>query len=672
MFHHDLGHSGYSTSTAPDTNQTLWTYTTLGGVGSSPTVAGGVVYVGSDDGNVYALNASTGSVVWSYATVYPDENYSFGVDSSPAVVGNVVYVGAGQNVTALNALTGALVWNYTTGDIVESSPAVAGGVVYVGSDDGNVYALNASTGARVWNCTLGSFVYSSPAVAGGVVYVGSDDNVCAVNASTGALAWSYATGDYVESSPAVVGNVVYVGSYDGNVYALDTSTGTLEWTYTTGSYVDSSPAVAGGVVYVGSEDDNVYAFGSNTTYPWIGTNINFTQPLENVTTANYVYVSHGWEIPNWTSYPIAVQRAALDPGQANFTLTSNDTYISTSLTQLIYYNSTDDTMFSWFWTQFYPLYFAPGAYSFTGTWQSSAAANPPNYTAIDVQTTVTLIVNLASSSTSVSLSSNAVSIATPVNCTAEVSVLNGTGIVNWTTSSSTGTFSPPFSTLSYGDFSTEFFTTTYTDNNTGFVTIAATYSGDYNNLPSSGNTTLTIYMNVTTGTNVTVTPTNNITLTFANVTTGGIVVANATPTVQAPAIDPIAPFYTVTVTASFSGNVTVSVAFDGSGVTQQQKANLTMWLYTPIIGDIQPSWGIVDMKDVAYEARHFGTTPSSPNWDPAADINGDGVVNMKDIALVARHFGFTANWVNITTYVDTTNNIIYGTTSHFSFIGIHG
>ena len=70
------------------------------------------------------------------------------VDSSPAVANGVVYVGSDDdNVYALNASTGALLWSYTTGNDVYSSPAVANGVVYVGSDDGNVYALNANTGA---------------------------------------------------------------------------------------------------------------------------------------------------------------------------------------------------------------------------------------------------------------------------------------------------------------------------------------------------------------------------------------------------------------------------------------------------------------------------------------------------------------------------------------------
>ena len=76
--------------------------------------------------------------------------------SSPAVVNGVVYFGSDDgNVYALNASTGAKLWSYATGDGVDSSPAVANGVVYVGSDDGNVYALNASTGAKLWSYATG-------------------------------------------------------------------------------------------------------------------------------------------------------------------------------------------------------------------------------------------------------------------------------------------------------------------------------------------------------------------------------------------------------------------------------------------------------------------------------------------------------------------------------------
>lgn len=59
-----------------------------------------------------------------------------------AVANGIVYVGSDDNnLYAFNATTGAKLWNYTTGGAVESSPAVANGVVYVGSEDGNVYAI---------------------------------------------------------------------------------------------------------------------------------------------------------------------------------------------------------------------------------------------------------------------------------------------------------------------------------------------------------------------------------------------------------------------------------------------------------------------------------------------------------------------------------------------------
>ena len=71
----------------------------------------------------------------------------------------VVYVGSNDdNVYALNASTGTQLWSYTTGNLVNSSPAVANGVVYVGSGDDNVYALNASTGAKLWSYATGSLV----------------------------------------------------------------------------------------------------------------------------------------------------------------------------------------------------------------------------------------------------------------------------------------------------------------------------------------------------------------------------------------------------------------------------------------------------------------------------------------------------------------------------------
>ena len=251
------------------TGARLWRFATGDEVFSSPAVSNGVVYVGTGfrrANAVYALNASTGAKLWSYST-------GGGVYSSPAVANGVVYIAStDSNVYALNASTGAVLWSYATGGAVYSSPAVANGVVYVGSQDNNVYALDANIGTVIWKYNTGYTVISGPAVANGVVYFGggplipgsASGGVYALNASTGALLWGYSTGQFLIPSPAVANGVVYVGSNDENIYALNASTGAKLWSYHTASSVESSPAVANGVVYVGSDDGAVYAFNAGT------------------------------------------------------------------------------------------------------------------------------------------------------------------------------------------------------------------------------------------------------------------------------------------------------------------------------------------------------------------------------------------------------------------------
>jgi outer membrane protein assembly factor BamB len=288
MFHNDLTHSGYTASTGPLTNRTLWTYQTSP-ILSSPTVACGIVYVGLNDGKVLALNANNGIVLWSYQT-------GGAVYSTPAVADNVVYFGSWDNsVYALNALTGAVLWSHKTGSYVQSSPAVDNGVVYIASYDANVSALDATTGNLLWSFRTGSgAVGSSPAVVSGIVYVGDNGGkVWALDAATGTVIWRFTAGDTVYSSPAVVEGVVYIGGdlvTDGTVYALDATSGAKLWSFSTGNlWVYSTPAIANGVVYVGSYDHLtssnsgiLYALDASTgkmlwSYP-VGTEV-LTSPI---------------------------------------------------------------------------------------------------------------------------------------------------------------------------------------------------------------------------------------------------------------------------------------------------------------------------------------------------------------------------------------------------------
>jgi hypothetical protein len=184
------------------------------------------------------------------------------VTSSSAVVDGKVYVGSNDhNVYCLDASTGTRIWNYTTDSPVSPSPAVSDGKVYVGSWDHKVYCLDASTGAQVWNYTTDDYVVSSSAVVDGKVYVGSNDhNVYCLDASTGTQIWNYTTGNDVDSSAAVAGGKVYIGSGDYKVYAFATyvwstdSGGNLKSTFGLTDYVyirgQSFPADTSVTIYL--------------------------------------------------------------------------------------------------------------------------------------------------------------------------------------------------------------------------------------------------------------------------------------------------------------------------------------------------------------------------------------------------------------------------------------
>ena len=324
MFCGDSARSGYSTNTTGPTGNVakIWNYTTGNGlfkaVRSSPAVVDGVVYVGSNDGFVYALDAFNGVQIWNYST-------GASVSSSPAVVDGVVYVGSyDDNVYALDAYTGAKIWNYTTGDYVFSSPAVENGYVYVGSYDDNVYALNASTGAKIWNYSTGAKVYSSPAVANGFVYVGSSDLHC-LDASTGIEVWRCVT-ESIFASPAVVSDCIYVVSTDFTVYCVSVYDGSIVWQYAVGGRdTHSSPAVAYKNIYAGSGepyDGNVYCIGTpsamnntSSVTPPAGSIVvpddyaTIQEAIDNAPVGGTVFVRTGMYYAPFSGYPITINKS---------------------------------------------------------------------------------------------------------------------------------------------------------------------------------------------------------------------------------------------------------------------------------------------------------------------------------------------------------------------------
>lgn len=283
MFRGNLRHTGVYDAPGVRTPPGIkWKFQTGARVISSPAIAGGVIYFGSVDQHLYALDLQSGRQKWKYKT-------ESAVTSSPAVSAGTVYFGSYDgNFYALDAATGKLKWKFATEgerrftakgihalqpkgesmpdpwDFYLSSPAVANGVVYFGSGDGHVYALSAANGALKWKVRTGDVVHSSPAVVDGIVYAGSWDSfLYALDAATGRQIWRYKTGEDpknynqvgIQGSPVVVDGTAYFGCRDSKVYALDAKTGKRKWEFTNnGSWVLNSPAVADGKLYFGTSD----------------------------------------------------------------------------------------------------------------------------------------------------------------------------------------------------------------------------------------------------------------------------------------------------------------------------------------------------------------------------------------------------------------------------------
>ncbi len=294
MHHRDSRNTQYNTETTGPTAavQSRWTVDTGGAVRSSPAVIRGTVYVGSDDGTVYALDTDTGETAWTAETGGP-------VRSSPAVVDGTVYVGSDDGtVYAFDAETGEQGWTFETGGAVRSSPTVVKGAVpsarrpewrrrgilVVGSNDGSVYVLDGGRGEKRYELVTDGPVVSTPYVAEYVnrrgrrilwFEVGSTDGHYYGNeptprgrASDDAYEANYDTdaGTPIHSSMTTDYNATdgadpfRFGADDG-IFRKRTAYVGPSWDFETGGAIRSS-AVLGGrpaVLYFGSRDGKVYA-----------------------------------------------------------------------------------------------------------------------------------------------------------------------------------------------------------------------------------------------------------------------------------------------------------------------------------------------------------------------------------------------------------------------------
>lgn len=164
-----------------------WVYETNGEI-TSPPLIDRAIYIGSWDGKLYSLDKK-GNLKWEQTT-------GWGIDSTPAIANGIVYAGSqDNNFYAFDAETGEIEWLFTCRSGIHSSPIVYGEYVFFGSDDGQFYALNATNGEPAWKFIPGytsngiynyitTPILSNPTAQDGRVFIGAVGKIYALDAKT--------------------------------------------------------------------------------------------------------------------------------------------------------------------------------------------------------------------------------------------------------------------------------------------------------------------------------------------------------------------------------------------------------------------------------------------------------------------------------------------------------
>lgn len=276
----------------------LWEFACEDEVRGTPNISRGIIYVGSYDNNLYALEAASGNFLWKY----PAEG---GIVSRPAFFEDQVLFGSeDHDLHVVNARTGRLVWRYATDGPIRSSPFVAEGHVFIGSDDAYLHAINLLSNRRTWRVEVGAPVRSTPIVTKEYVFFGTesgdfycmdfrsaikwrykskrgitgspilrddivyfnsmDSMLYALDARTGWLIWRFRMSKASISTPCIAANYIFTGCVDGQIYCLDIQSGRKVWTFSTNNQVTGSPVIYKDSLYCGSVDGNIYCLEYRT------------------------------------------------------------------------------------------------------------------------------------------------------------------------------------------------------------------------------------------------------------------------------------------------------------------------------------------------------------------------------------------------------------------------
>ena len=243
-------------------------------LGAAPVISGGTLYAMDTSATVHAFDAATGAKRWSVSLGADGKKQGrivFG--GGVSVDGAMLYATNGLgDVAALNAADGKIVWKKRPGGPLRGAPTIAGGSIYVMSQDNQIYALNTADGATQWNeaaavQTAGVFGVAAPAVAQASVVAGfSSGDLVAYRYENGRTLWgdalsrtsvntSVSTLSDIDADPVIDGGRVYAIGQGGRMVSLELVTGQRIWELNAAGI--STPWVAGEWVFVVTDEARV-------------------------------------------------------------------------------------------------------------------------------------------------------------------------------------------------------------------------------------------------------------------------------------------------------------------------------------------------------------------------------------------------------------------------------
>ncbi|MDZ4086408.1 MAG: PQQ-binding-like beta-propeller repeat protein [Tabrizicola sp.] len=276
--------TGYGELVALDaaSGAVIWRQRVDAPISGAPATDGEAVYVSGRDGSAWAINAADGKVIWQVIGTPGKTAY---VGSAAPTIGDRAVIfpsAAGDLMAVLKIGGGTKVWQsslagkrlgraYALTADVTGDAVIAGKTIFAGTGNGRTVAMSASSGERIWSAGEGAL--GPVAVAGGSLFLVNDEaKLVRLDASTGEVIWAvempYFTNDkpkrrkgiFAHYGPVLAGGRIMVVSSDGLLRAFDPTDGTLAYTAEIPGGAAAQPAVAGGTMYVVGGNGQLHAF----------------------------------------------------------------------------------------------------------------------------------------------------------------------------------------------------------------------------------------------------------------------------------------------------------------------------------------------------------------------------------------------------------------------------